>query len=125
MGDSKGVASGLPTTMEFYSPPVIASIVTTLLLTVDENGRVAENFKAALTDTRDRARAGRTRGEQDLADLLTVVIGFLDGNEQLFLNAHHHILNLLQGLVGTGEWSPCLAVNRTHILDIARLPSHR
>jgi hypothetical protein len=122
---TKDVTGALPDTIEFYPAPVVASIVTSLMLTVNRSGAPSTSFESALIETRDLARSSPSRGEQDLADLLTVVITFFqNGNQQLFLDAHAKIQTLLQGLVGTGEWSPCLAVSRNNVLDIARLPRH-
>lgn len=107
----------------FYPPTVVASMMTALLLGAREDGTVYDDFEQQLTETRDMALASRDPEIQRLGALLRTVHDFyLDGNQDLFLNAHVGIMVLLKKLAATGRWSICLTVNRASVMDVANLP---
>ena len=106
----------------FYPPTVVASMMTALLLGAREDGTVYDNFEQQLTETRDLALASRDSETKRLGELLSVVHDFyMDGNQDLFLNAHVGVMLLLKALAATNRWSICLTVNRANVIDVANL----
>ena len=109
-------------TEDFYPPQVVASMVTALFLGAREDGTPYGSFREQLAETQAKARTG-SAPQKDLANFLTAVINFHDaGNQDLFLNAHLGIKILLKKLAADGQWSPCLTVSRTTVLQMAGLP---
>lgn len=112
--------------VKFYDPPVVASIVTALLLNATDEGSAFGSFEDQFVAAIEMAGESNGEAASDYRTAVGAVLAYYrldETTKDLFLNAHMGIKLLLTALATDRRisWSDCRYVNHGTIKGIFNL----